>query len=86
MVRVSLNCGEMRGFMLNRPIDLNPEHFITLGELAENLGVPLFAVRRAARRGEFPTYRLGNRRCRVRLSEVITAIEKMSRSPVAALE
>jgi excisionase family DNA binding protein len=63
--------------MLNQPIDPNVERLITLTELAESLGVPLFAIRRAANRGEFPTYQLGNGRRRVRLSEVITAIERM---------
>jgi excisionase family DNA binding protein len=62
--------------MLNQPIDSIAERLITLSELAEKLGVPLFAVRRAASRGEFPTYRIGNGRCRVRLSEVVAAVDR----------
>jgi len=54
----------------------NPEVFITLKEAARRLGLPVFKVRRAAKRGLFPTYVLLNRRKLVRLSELIDAIER----------
>jgi hypothetical protein len=59
------------------------EKFLTLSAAAESLGVPAFAVRRAAKRGLFPSYHLGGRRTLVRLSEVIRAIERMSNRPIA---
>jgi excisionase family DNA binding protein len=52
------------------------EQFLTLGAVSEALNVPLFAVRRAAKNGTFPSYKVGNGRVRVRLSEVIAAIER----------
>ena len=55
--------------------DGRTEPFITLSELAGCIGVPLFAIRRAAANGEFKVYRVGNGRARVRLTEVIAAID-----------
>lgn len=52
-----------------------PERLLTLREVASALSVPLFAVRRAARSGEFPTYRIGNGRARVRMSDVLHAVD-----------
>src|SRR5580693_9464120 len=51
------------------------EPLLTLRQIAEALEVPLFAVRRAATRGVFKVYSLGNGRRRARLSEVVAAIE-----------
>lgn len=51
------------------------EKFITLADAAERLGVHLWALRRAAKRGAVPTYTPFNKRKLVRLSEVIAAIE-----------
>jgi hypothetical protein len=56
----------------------NCEKFLTLTAVAQILGVPLYAVRRAARRGLFPSYHFGARRRLVRLSEVISAVEQQS--------
>jgi hypothetical protein len=54
---------------------LSIERLVTLGEAAKTLGVPLFALRRASRNGDFPIYQIGNGRARVRISEIIAAIE-----------
>jgi len=53
-----------------------PEPFRTLIAVAEQLGVPVFKIRRAAKRGLFPTYSLLNGRKLARLSEVEAAIER----------
>jgi len=55
---------------------ITPEQFITLTVAALMLGIPLFKLRRAAKLGIFKSYRVGNRRILVRLSEVIEAIER----------
>jgi hypothetical protein len=52
-----------------------PEKLYTLLNAAYRLGLPAFKLRRAAKRGLFPTYSLLNGRKLVRLSEIITAIE-----------
>ena len=54
------------------------ERLVTLREISAVLSVPLFAVRRAAKNREFPTYQIGNGRRRARLSEVLAAIERHS--------
>jgi hypothetical protein len=54
------------------------ERFLTIRAAADALGVPTFAMRRAAKAGQFPTYQLGNRRQRVRLSEVVAAIDRLA--------
>ena len=54
------------------------EKFLTLKSAADALGVPYCAIRRAVKDGNFPTYRFGGHRTRVRLSEVISAIETMA--------
>jgi hypothetical protein len=51
------------------------ERLLTHRALAEALGVPIFKLRRAARTGVFPTYRIGNGRALFRMSEVLAAIE-----------
>jgi hypothetical protein len=58
------------------PSQAAPEPFITLIAVAEQLGLPVFKVRRAARQGLFPTYSLLNGRKLARLSEVEAAIER----------
>lgn len=55
---------------------IHTEPLLTLNAAAAKLGVPVFKVRRAAKAAIFPTYRLFNSRKLVRLSEVITAIER----------
>lgn len=67
----SHDCGEADG--VYRTIK-TPERLYTLSEVANALGIPLFAVRRAARSGEFPTYRIGNGRARVRMSDIEQAV------------
>src|SRR5262249_29610794 len=52
------------------------EPFLTLTVVAEQLGIPVFKIRRAAKRGLFPTYFLLNGRKLARLSEVEAAIER----------
>jgi hypothetical protein len=53
-----------------------PEQLLTLVAAAERLGLPTFKIRRAAKRGLFPTYSILNGRKLVRLSEVVAAIER----------
>jgi excisionase family DNA binding protein len=53
-----------------------PEPFITISEAATRLKIPVFKLRRAARAGQIPTYRIGNLRRLVRLSEIVAAIER----------
>jgi excisionase family DNA binding protein len=56
-----------------------PEPFLTIQAAAALLNLPVFKLRRAARRGLFPIYRIGNGRILVRLSEVVAAIERSRR-------
>jgi hypothetical protein len=51
------------------------DQLLTLKDVSAALNVPLFAIRRAAKSGAFPVYRIGNARARVRLNEVVRAIE-----------
>ena len=60
----------------------NVEPLLTLHEAADWFGVGVWLLRRAARRGAFPTYRLGNSRVRVRPTE-IEAFAQRSRSEVS---
>ncbi|HMA75215.1 MAG TPA: hypothetical protein VKP67_27565 [Xanthobacteraceae bacterium] len=53
-----------------------PEPFLTLIVVAAQLGLPVFKIRRAAKRGLFPTYSLLNGRKLARLSEVEAAINR----------
>lgn len=57
-------------------LDYSTERLVTLREISCALSVPLFAVRRAAKNGEFPIYKIGNGRSRARLSEVVAAVER----------
>lgn len=59
------------------------EKFLTLPAVAQILGVPCCSVRRAAKRGLFPSYNFGAKRTLVRLSEVISAVEQHSGGPDA---
>jgi hypothetical protein len=52
------------------------EPFVTLANVAKQLGLPLFKIRRAARAGLFPVYVFGNGRILTRTSEVVAAIER----------
>ncbi len=55
---------------------LEPEPFLPFKEISTVLKVPEFAIRRAAKRGEFAVYRCGTGRARARLSEVVLAFER----------
>jgi len=63
----------------SQPSDDKVEKFVTLKHAAVMLGVPEFKVRRAVTRKQFPSYRFGNNRALVRMSEVLEAIERLSR-------
>jgi hypothetical protein len=52
------------------------EPFSTYAQVAKDLNIPVFKIRRAAKRGLFPTYSILNGRKLVRRSEVAAAIEK----------
>jgi len=56
-------------------IGCNSEKLLTLKEMSVALNVPVFAVRRAAKQGLFPTYKVGTSRLRARLSEVIKSVQ-----------
>lgn len=64
----------------DRPVE-SIEKLMCPGAAADALGTPVFVMRRAAKAGQFPTYRLGNRRRRVRLSEVTAAIDRLASTP-----
>ncbi len=51
------------------------EPFHTIPSIARALGVPPTKVRRAVKAGFFPTYRFGDKRILLRLSEVLSRIE-----------
>ncbi|MGX1259346.1 helix-turn-helix transcriptional regulator [Sinorhizobium fredii] len=53
----------------------SPEKFITLKDAADIIGVHLWALRRAVKRGAIPAYAPFNKRKLVRLSEVVTYID-----------
>ena len=53
------------------------EKFLTLRAAAEALGVPQYSVRRAVKSGHFRSYNLGSKRIRVRLTEVVAAVERL---------
>ena len=50
------------------------EPLLTIDRAATQLGLPTWKLRRAAKAGIFPTYKLANSRRLVRLSEVVAAI------------
>lgn len=52
------------------------DFYLTVPEAARELGVPVSTLRRAVNAGEIPSHRPFNQRVRVRLSEIIAAIEK----------
>lgn len=56
--------------------ELRHDQFMTIPQAAEQLGVPVSTFRRAVFTGEIPYHRPFNQRIRVRLSEVIAAIER----------
>jgi excisionase family DNA binding protein len=55
----------------SRPV---PEPFLTTVKAAELLGIHLWALRRAVKRGEIPSYTPFNSRKLVKLSEVVAYI------------
>lgn len=56
------------------PEQFGVEPFLTLQQAAEELGVHVWALRRAVKSGAIPAYQPFNGRKLVRLSEVVTAI------------
>jgi excisionase family DNA binding protein len=52
-----------------------PTELLTIQAAAERLGVHTWALRRAVKRGDVPSYRGFNSRRLVRLSEVLATIE-----------
>jgi hypothetical protein len=52
-----------------------PERLRTIQEAAALLGLPVWKLRRAVKRGLVVSYRLANTRALVRLSEVVAVIE-----------
>lgn len=56
------------------PPELDPEPFYTTVRAAEALGIHLWALRRAVKRGNIPSYTPFNSRKLVKLSEVIAYI------------
>jgi len=60
------------------------EKFLTARDVANALGVPLFKVRRAVKRSQFPVYRIGNGRALLRLSEVVAVVECSASEPLRA--
>jgi len=46
----------------------------TIPEAARELGIPVATFRRAAKRGDFPSYRTFSNRLRVHIPEVIVAL------------
>jgi hypothetical protein len=53
-----------------------PEPFQTLADAADQIGLPTFKIRRAAKRGLFPTYTLLNGRKLALVSEIRAAIRR----------
>jgi excisionase family DNA binding protein len=71
--------------MLNTPIPPTcaaTEPFVTLKVAAYQLGVPVSGLRRVIKSGLLPSYDFGCRR-RVRFSELLVAIERLSASPTS---
>ena len=56
------------------PEQLGVEPFLTLQQAAKELGVHVWALRRAVKSGAIPAYQPFNGRKLVRLSEVVAAI------------
>lgn len=52
--------------------------YVTLKEAVRILGISYPKIQRAAKRGDFPTYRLFNSRPLVRVDEIEAVIEKSS--------
>ncbi|WP_298558636.1 helix-turn-helix domain-containing protein [uncultured Aliiroseovarius sp.] len=52
-----------------------PEEFLTIPQAAKRLGIPTTTLRRAVKSSLVPSYRPLGQRVRVRLSEIIAAIE-----------
>ncbi len=57
---------------------LATENLLTLPQAAKQLNVPVYTLRRAAKAGLIPTYTPFSQRVRVRLSEVVVAVEVSS--------
>ncbi len=55
------------------------ERLMTLQEACRHYGVKYWHLQREAKRGNFPTYRVGNGRIRVRLSEIEAYVQRSRR-------
>jgi len=53
---------------------MTPEPYRTIAQASELLNIPAYALRRAAKRGDIPTYRAFSNRWVVKVSEVEAAI------------
>lgn len=60
----------------NNSTSEGPEPFITIREVSQRLSLPVFKIRRAVKLGTIPSYRIGNKRALIRLSEAVAAIEQ----------
>ncbi len=56
------------------------EPYLTIPEAAKELGIPVSTLRRAVNSGLVPSHRPFSQRVRVRLFEVVTAIETNGRA------
>jgi hypothetical protein len=56
---------------------IQPEPYRSLKKASELLGVPTYALRSAAKRGDFPMYQPFSKRWVVKISEVETAIRNL---------
>lgn len=54
---------------------LNTDPFLSIPQAAEQLGIPVSTLRRAVNAGTVPAHRPFSRRIRVRVSEIVAAIE-----------
>ncbi|MCW5696322.1 MAG: helix-turn-helix domain-containing protein [Bauldia sp.] len=59
------------------------EHYLTIPEAAERLGIPVWSLRRAIARGVVPSTRFGSSRRYVRLSEIENAAKSEGYEQVA---
>lgn len=65
---------------MTQELETDIEPLLTLKSAAVKLGIPVYKITRAAKARIFPTYTLFNTRRLVRLSEVISAIERSRQS------
>ncbi len=56
---------------------IQTERFVALKQASQILGVPVYAIRNAAKRGYFPMYQPFSKRWVVKISEVEAAIKNL---------